>query len=594
MSTLDLALIGNCTFASLIDRRGRVVWTCLPRLDGDPVFHTLLGAPDNARDEGVFEILLDGEIETEQSYVDNTPVLKTRIHSADGAIEIKDCAPRFYWRERVFRPQTLIRRVTPIAGRPRIRVRVKPRFDYGATAPTITSGSNHIRYAGPAFALRLTTDVPVDYILAETAFTLDEPVDFVLGPDETLSAGVRETARDFEERTIHYWRGWTRRLALPLDWQEAVIRAAITLKLCTYEPTGAIVAAVTTSIPEAPGSGRNWDYRYCWIRDAFFVVRALNSLSAVKTMENYFRWLINVSASATNDHLQPVYGVGLETTLTERMIDSLPGYRSMGPVRVGNQAFEHYQHDVYGNVILGASQAFFDRRLAKPAGEAEFQLMEAHGERAFRLHDQPDAGIWEFRSRARIHTSSSLMCWAACDRLAQIARHLDLGERAVLWRERADGIRTRILTEAWSEKRQAFAESFGGHDLDASVLLMSEIGFIDPKDPRYVSTVEQMEKGLARGPHMMRYEARDDFGLPETAFNICTFWRLDALAKIGRVEEAREIFETMLASRNALGLLSEDTDPATGALWGNFPQTYSMVGIINGAMRLSRPWESVV
>ena len=594
MSTLELGIIGNCGFSALIDRQGRVVWCCLPRFDGDPVFHALLGAPEDAPDNGLFAIDLAGLAETEQFYEPNTAVLVTRLHSAQGSIEVRDNAPRFHWRDRIFRPQILVRRVIPISGRPRLRLRLRPRFDYGSIAPEITHGSNHVRYVGPDFTLRLTTDAPIDLLLSETEFNLDDPLNFILGPDETLAEGIGETARNFEERTLDYWRGWARRLAVPVDWQGAVIRAAITLKLCTYEQTGAIVAAVTTSIPEAPNSGRNWDYRFCWIRDAHFVVRALNSLAAVKTMENYFRWLMNVIASAKENHLQPVYSVALEPSLEERTIDSLPGYRAMGPVRVGNQAFEHHQHDVYGSAILGASQAFFDARLFKPAIADDFRLLEIFGERAFELHDQPDAGIWELRSRARVHTSSSVMCWAACDRLAHIASHLGLKTRAKHWRRQAKKIKDRILKDAWSDKRQAFVESFNGNDLDASALLMSEVGFIDPKDPRFVSTVEQLEKTLARGAHMMRYEAHDDFGLPETAFNICTFWRVDSLARIGRTEEARDIFEEMLKNRNHLGLFSEDTNPETGELWGNFPQTYSMVGIINGAMRLSRPWDAVL
>ncbi|MDH3582170.1 MAG: glycoside hydrolase family 15 protein, partial [Hyphomicrobiales bacterium] len=530
MSTLELGIIGNCGFSALIDRQGRVVWCCLPRFDGDPVFHALLGAPEDAPDNGLFAIDLAGLAETEQFYEPNTAVLVTRLHSAQGSIEVRDNAPRFHWRDRIFRPQILVRRVIPISGRPRLRLRLRPRFDYGSIAPEITHGSNHVRYVGPDFTLRLTTDAPIDLLLSETEFNLDDPLNFILGPDETLAEGIGETARNFEERTLDYWRGWARRLAVPVDWQGAVIRAAITLKLCTYEQTGAIVAAVTTSIPEAPNSGRNWDYRFCWIRDAHFVVRALNSLAAVKTMENYFRWLMNVIASAKENHLQPVYSVALEPSLEERTIDSLPGYRAMGPVRVGNQAFEHHQHDVYGSAILGASQAFFDARLFKPAIADDFRLLEIFGERAFELHDQPDAGIWELRSRARVHTSSSVMCWAACDRLAHIASHLGLKTRAKHWRRQAKKIKDRILKDAWSDKRQAFVESFNGNDLDASALLMSEVGFIDPKDPRFVSTVEQLEKTLARGAHMMRYEAHDDFGLPETAFNICTFWRVDSLA----------------------------------------------------------------
>ncbi len=594
MSGLDLGIIGNCGIGALIDKQGRIVWCCFPRFDGDPVFNALLREDGSHTADGAFSVSLDDLRETEQFYEPNTAVLRTRLHGASGSIEITDCMPRFKWRGRMFRPQSIVRRIIPISGRPRIMVRLRPTFDYNKRQPNLTYGSNHIRYVGPDVTLRLTTDAPIDYILAETPFNLDEPVNMIFGPDETLSDGLADTARHFEEQTIDYWRNWSRRLHLPLDWQEAVIRAAITLKLCTYEPTGAIVAALTSSIPEAANSGRNWDYRYCWLRDAFFVVRALNSLSAVHTMENYVGWLTNLASRAENNHLQPVYGIGLEGALTERVETELTGYRGMGPVRVGNQAHEHFQHDVYGNLVLGAVQTFFDKRLMRQAGQSDFERLEMAGEQAFRLHNQPDAGMWELRSRAHVHTSSSLMCWAACDRLAKIAGHLGLSDRANCWENRATQIRDTLLAEAWSEERQAFVDSFGGRNLDAGVLLMAEVGIIDPMDPRFVATVERLEETLARGPHMMRYESADDFGLPETAFNICAFWRLDALSRIGRREEALEIFETLLATRNHLGLLSEDTDFQTGEMWGNFPQTYSMVGIINGAMRLSRPWETYV
>jgi len=244
--------------------------------------------------------------------------------------------------------------------------------------------------------------------------------------------------------------------------------------------------------------------------------------------------------------------------------------------------------------VLGASQAFFDRRLFRRADRRDFAALELIGEQAWRLHDQPDAGMWELRTRARVHTSSALMCWAACDRLAKIAGAVDAGERVPLWRERADTIKARILERAWSEPRRAFVESFGGNDLDAGVLLMAEVGLIDPRDPRFVKTVEALETTLCDGPFMRRYEAPDDFGKPETAFNACSFWRIDALARIGRTAQAREIFEAMLARSNHVGLLSEDLHVASGELWGNFPQTYSMVGVINGAVRLSSRWDTVV
>jgi GH15 family glucan-1,4-alpha-glucosidase len=594
-ASLDLALIGNCAIGALVDASARIVWCCMPRFDSDPVFHALLDSGQGVGQEGTFAVELEGAIRSEQHYDPGTAIVRTRLFDANGqSIEVTDFAPRFMMRDRLFHPAQLVRRIRPLSGRPRVRLIVRPRSEWGTVKPSITRGSNHLRYVSPTATLRLTTDAPLTYVIDETWFSLHAPISLLLGPDETLSGGIAETARDFEEQTGIYWRDWTRRLALPLEWQEAVIRAAITLKLCQYGDTGAIVAAMTTSIPEAPHSQRNWDYRYCWLRDAFFVVRALNSLAEVGTMEDYLRWVHDVVRGAEGGHVQPLYGVGLERALPEQMLGHLSGYRGMGPVRVGNQAYEHFQHDVYGNIVLGAAQAFHDHRLLRRADVHDFCALEPMGERAWALHDQPDAGMWELRTRSRVHTSSSLMCWAACDRLSKIALVLALRERAVFWAERAKLIQQKILSHSWSEHRNAFVESFGGNDLDASVLLMAEVGFIHPKDPRFVSTVDALEASLCDGPYMRRYEAPDDFGRPETAFNVCSFWRIDALARIGRADQARDIFETLLSKRNHVGLLSEDLAPNTGELWGNFPQTYSMVGIVNGAVRLSKPWDSVV
>lgn len=591
--SLNLAMIGNCTYAALIDNMARVVWCCLPRFDGDPVFHSLLGTRGGEED-GTFAIELIGAARSEQLYLENTAVVQTRIFDGDGnAIEIVDFAPRFQRAGRMFRPTGMVRRVRPLAGHPRIRVSCRPRMNYGEIEPEVTFGSNHIRYVGNGQTLRLTTNASVTYVRAGTPFLLDGPLSFYLGPDESLTENPETLCRNFEEETVHHWKLWTRRLGLPLEYQEAVIRAAITLKLCTYEETGAIIAAATTSIPEAAGTERNWDYRYCWLRDAFFVIRALNSLSEMETMENYLRYLNNIASITNGDHVQPLYGIGLEDRLEERTVD-LPGYRSMGPVRVGNQAYEHFQHDVYGNIVLGASQAFFDKRLLHQPGIDDFHRLEKVGERAFLMHDQSDAGIWELRTRARVHTSSSLMCWAACDRLAKIARQFGLEAREAFWRLRADQIHKSICEKGWNAEIGAFAESFGGKDMDASLLLMAEVGFLPAKDPRFIGTVDKIGSVLRKGNHLFRYHAADDFGAPENAFNICTFWYIDALARIGRKDEAREIYETLLSCRNHVGLLSEDTNPNTGELWGNFPQTYSMVGIINGAVRLSSDWGSMV
>jgi GH15 family glucan-1,4-alpha-glucosidase len=588
-------LVGNCTISALIDRRARIVWCCLPRFDSPPAFRSLLDANAASFGSGSFCVELEHMARVEQSYDPGTAIVRTTLHDDAGqSIEVVDFAPRFTHHGRMFRPAQLVRRIRPVSGHPRIRIAVRPAAGWSEQPPAVTRGTNHLRFLLPDLTLRLTTDAPLTYVADQTWFSLHMPISLLLGPDETLDGGTEETARWFEEATARHWREWTRRLAVPLEWQDAVIRAAITLKLCQYEETGAIVAAMTTSIPEAPDSGRNWDYRYCWLRDAFFVVRALNSLAEVGTMEDYLRWLHDVVRGSDGGHVQPLYGIGLERDLAERVESGLGGYRGMGPVRVGNQAHEHHQHDVYGNIVLGAAQAFHDLRLFRRAGPDDFRALEWMGDRAWALHDQPDAGMWELRTRARVHTSSSLMCWAACDRLAKAAVALHLPDRASWWADRARTIRERILQASWNPNRKAFVESFGGETLDASVLLMAEVGFIDPRDPRFISTLRALEEHLCDGPFMRRYEEADDFGRPQTAFNVCTFWRIDALARLGRTSEARQIFEAMLACRNSVGLLSEDVAPATGELWGNFPQTYSMVGVVNGAMRLSRAWDEVV
>ena len=392
--SLSLGVIGNCTFSALIDSRGRIVWCCLPRFDGDPVFNALLqpgpGAPGSsskaaAAGSSSFGIEIEDFAESRQWYEPNTAVLRTQlIDKAGQAIEITDFAPRYYSRSRFFRPMTLVRRVKPIVGAPRIRVMLDVRFDWGRRQPLVTQGSNHIRFVGDALTLRLNTDASLSHLMSGQPFVLTREHNFLLGADESLTEGIADTARMFEQETLAYWRKWCQSLHIPLEWQQAVIRAAITLKLSLFEDTGAIVAAMTTSIPEAPGSQRNWDYRYCWLRDAFFVVRALNSLSETGTLEDYLRWLSNVVVQAKGGHIQPLYGIGLEREMPESVMAHLDGYRGMGPVRVGNQAQEHFQHDVYGNVVLGAAQAFHDQRLLHRAGLAEFTQLEAVGEQARR------------------------------------------------------------------------------------------------------------------------------------------------------------------------------------------------------------------
>ena len=592
---LNLALIGNCTLAALVDRHARIVWNCVPRFDGDPVLCSLLNAkPEGGLNGefGFYDVAIEDFARSEQRYRTNTAVLVTTLFDHKGqAVEVIDFAPRFRTYGRIHRPTTLIRMIRTVAGNPRIRVRLRPRFDYGEIEPEITRGSNHIRYVGPTTALRLTTDMPVSYILEETPFILESPVHLIFGADESLTAPIAETCRRFLENTAEYWTDFCRYLALPFEWQDAVIRAAITLKLCSFEETGAIVAAITTSIPEAPHTSRNWDYRYCWLRDSYFVVHALNRLGATKTMEDYLHYITNIVADSGDGYLDPLFTITLRKEITERTCDNLSGYRGMGPVRVGNAAHSQVQNDGYGAVILSSAQAFFDQRLERPGTLRLYERLELLGEQAVKLWNTPDAGLWELRTRERVHTFSALMCWAACDRLAKIGRRLGLADRAQRWMKEAGKIRAAILKKAYDPEQNTFVESFGGKDIDAALLLMHELGFIAADDPKFHGTIAAVEKWLRRENLIYRYHAADDFGEPETAFTVCTFWYIDALAAAGRREEARALFEQLLERRNHVGLLSEDIDPKTGELWGNFPQTYSMVGLINSAMKLSTAWE---
>jgi len=589
--SLDLAVIGNCSIAALIDKSGRIVWGCWPRIDGDPIFTALVDG--EAPRAGFFDIGFDEPVRSEQSYVRNTAIVRTVLTSASGAsFAITDFVPRFRQYGRMYRSRKIIRRVEPISGMCRIRVRMRPLWNYGRTAPDVVVGSNHIRYASEFGSIRLTTDAPLSYVAEERGFVLTSSFTFIVHSDEPLPDSVARIGREFYDETRDYWMDWVRNLNVPFEWQDAVIRAAITLQLCSFAETGAIVAALTTSIPEAPATERNWDYRFCWIRDAYFTVQALNRVGATRTMERFTDYVTNVIAMERGPTLKPVYAIMPESRLDEHVVAELAGYRGFGPVRVGNAAALQVQHDVYGSVILAASQMFFDERLPQKGDGALFALLEPLGERAHANALTPDAGIWEYRGRARVHTYSAAMCWVACDRLARIADSLGLADRARHWRTSADGLRETILARAWNKQGRFFAGSLDTDEIDASVLLLQELGIVRASDERFASTVEVIGTRLLRRGHLLRYSEPDDFGAPSVAFTICTFWYVDALAAVGRIAEAREIFQELLARRNHVGLLSEDIDPATGELWGNFPQTYSMVGLIVAAMRLSKSWDA--
>jgi GH15 family glucan-1,4-alpha-glucosidase len=590
MASLDLAAIGNCTVASLITPSGSHVWHCFPRLDGDPVFNALLGG--ETPDAGFFDVVMRDFVASEQRYLPNTAIVETTLRDKAGqSLRMLDFAPRYRRFGRMFRPPMIVRRIEPIAGRPLVSLRVRPTFGYGARRPQVTLGSNHARFVADDLVLRMTTDMPVSYALHETQLALDRPINVFLGPDETLSDNPDSLARMFLAETTSYWQDWVRDLNVPFDWQQAVIRAAITLKLCSFDDTGAIVAALTTSIPEAAGSTRNWDYRFCWLRDAFFTVTALNRLSATRTMEAFVRFVLDSLQRDEHAPIYPLLAVAPGMDPSERIAESLPGYRGIGPVRVGNAAVSQRQNDVYGSIVLTAAQMFWDHRLPLQGDLSLYRQLCQIGRAAAAAALEPDAGLWEYRNRSRIHTFSAAMCWAALHRLGHIARHMGIEADAEMWLDQAAKLQLTILERATVPNEGWLSGVLDGAVADASTLVLPEIGFISSQDERFVRTLEIVEKRLVKSGFVMRYDEADDFGLPENAFLLCTFWYIDALAKAGRRKEARALFENVLSCCNHVGMLSEDVDPHSRELWGNFPQTYSQVGLILSAMRVSRTWE---
>jgi len=585
MADLDLALVGNCSFGALIDKAGTVKWCCLPRFDGDPVFCSLLR---RTNDIGFYEISLENYSHSKQSYIRNTGVLVTQLYSKGGdSIEITDFAPRFMNYDRAYRPNMLIRVVKPLAGHPRIRVRIRPTFGYGWGSPEKTRGTNHIRYLLPNFAIRVTTNAPISYIVDEITFEIVETTTFVLMPDESLRESLNDLANSYLDRTIDYWLEFSRILSIPFEWQEQVIRSVITVKLCSYEESGAMLAAITTSIPVSPRS-QGHDLRFCWLRDSSNIIHTLNKLGSTKTMEDFLKYISNiVGSSESKDHLQPVYGIALETSLYEKEMHRLSGYRGLGPVRVGNKDCKALQHDVYGHVILASTQMFFDRRLKNMGDHKLFERLEVIGELALQVYDQPDSGPLGLETEAsEVHTFSAVMCWVAADRLRKISQHIGLDERSAYWKQHADSMRTVIISKTWNEARQSFSCVWGSDKVDAFLLLLPQVGFLHAHDEKFIKTVERVEKDLKKD-HFIIASAGDSTSGNTTY----TFWYINALAAIGKREVARELFEYMLKVCNSSGLLSERVDIPSRELWGNFPKTTAMVGLIECALKLSKDWD---
>jgi GH15 family glucan-1,4-alpha-glucosidase len=581
-------LIGNCQFSALVHNRGEIVWCCLPRLDSEPVCSSLLDSADGGR----FRIgPADGEAGT-QRYLPNTNILETTFLTSTGSFRVVDFAPRFIQFGRAFRPTQLMRVVEPIEGTPRIAVVCEPRLGWSKERPRAVRGSHHVRFEGFDSELRLTTDIPLSY-LGGQPFTLTGRGHLVLSWGAPVEETLAPLCERFWNETSRYWQRWVKQCDIPPLFQREVIRSALTLKLHCFEDPGAIVAAMTTSIPESPASGRTWDYRYCWLRDAYYVLNTFGLLGQFEEREQFVQYLLNVAGGAPGLNLAPLYRIDGSSNLQETILANWAGYNGEQPVRIGNAAALHSQNDIYGEMVLALTPIFLDERLSAARSPAAFRLIEGLARKAISLAGVPDAGIWEYRTEWKAQTFSSLMCWAGADRMAGIAdRHGPA--LAAEFRTAASRIQAEVIAQSWNAGKRSFVGHYGGEDLDASLLQMARLRFLPAADPRLSSTIDSIQTDLSREGWLQRYSLNDGFGKPTVAFVICTFWLIEALAAAGRRDEARAAFDRIHGALSPLGLLSEDYDPTTPRMWGNFPQTYSHVGLIHAAFAASPQWSEVL
>ncbi len=585
---MKYGIIGNCAYSALIED-GSVEWMCWPRMDSSFIFGRML----DRHAGGEFRVELVGEHTMRVEYIENTNVLRTVFEGPSGSFELIDFAPRFLQFDRSYKPTMLVRILRPLVGEPVVRVTCKPTYDYGRTRPRSWLGSNHIQYLDFPVPVRLTTDMSLTYVEEGRPFVLTGEKHLVLTWGQPLERSLRETAQSFLDQTTRYWRGWVKHTRVPRDYQREVIRSALVLKLHQFEDTGAIIAATTTSIPEYPGSGRNWDYRYCWLRDTFFSLNAFERLGHFDEMERFLGYLLNLCRQVGDDRLQPLYAINGEAKIVEEILDHLEGWRGEQPVRIGNQAYEHVQNDVYGEMILAISRLLLDTRFIGTEGLAGIRgILDQLLRQIERRIDEPDAGLWELRNTQKLHSFSVLTHWAGADRAIELAEVLDDPE---LWK-RADAAarkaRDILEQQCWDPERGVLTQAAGAQNLDASMLLALHFGFFGGDVERASTHVRAIQKQLQTGARMLkRYDVQDDFGEQEAAFTVCSFWLVEALALIGEKVEARELFDFLLERHNGLGLYSEDIMPRTDQLTGNFPQTYSHVGLINAAFRLSRSWD---
>lgn len=586
----NTGLIGNCAYLAHVNVNTNIDWLCWPAFDSSFIFGGIL----DKNKGGEFSILPENEYSSEQYYLENTNVLCTVITCSSGKYRVTDFAPRFNQYERYFKPLMLIRKVEPLEGWPRIKVKCGPVCNYGERRQKAIRGSNHIDYNGCDESIRLTTNIAVSNLSNEQYFALNETKYLALTYGQHLEAPLISTAERFLAETISYWRLWIKHSSIAGFYQQYVIRSALVLKIHQYEDTGAVIAASTTSLPEFPGSGRNWDYRYCWLRDTYYVLTSLNHIGHFEEMEHYFNYITDISFSEGEDfRYQPLYGITGKKKLYEIILEDLDGYLGNKPVRIGNQAYEHIQNDIYGQVLISLLPLYTDHRFIFKERKDSDKWIASLLNKIERTIDEKDAGIWEFRNIANVHCYSNLFQWAGCNAAAKMAVTIgnkELEDKANRLKDKAE----QNIENCYDPERKVYTHAANSPHLDASTLQLIMMNYLDPSSPRAKDHLTALEKELKTPSGLFyRYLHADDFGKPKTTFLICAFWYVEALACVGRLDDAIREFEKLMKYCNHLLLFSEDADEATGSQWGNYPQAYSHVGLMNAAyriaMKLDRP-----
>jgi GH15 family glucan-1,4-alpha-glucosidase len=583
----DYALIGNCVNAALVSREGSVDWWCVPRFDSHACFAALLGTPANGR----FLIGPVGPAQSSRRYRPDTMVLETEHDTETGRVRVVDCLVMHDG------GPLLVRRVEGISGFVPMRLELIVRFDYGSVVPWVHRVDGNWQAIGGPDALEMYTPVELtgQNLTTTAEFTVRrrERVPFVLGwfPSHDVRS-VPRGAGQLIARTTKYWHAWSARCSYNGEWRDAVLRSLLTLESLTYKPTGGTVAAPTTSLPETLGGSRNWDYRFCWVRDATLTLEALIAGGYREEAERWRDWLLRAAAGRPEE-LQTMYGVAGERRLTELELDWLPGYGGARPVRTGNAAHEQLQLDVFGELADVLWQGLrAGLVLNKPEYSGLLRLLLTSLEERWR---EPDEGIWEVRGPRRHFTHSKVMCWVAFDRTVAIGEQLGFDWPLDRWRAVCDEIHDEVCARSYNEEIGAFTQTYEGTELDAAVLLIPLVGFLPVEDPRVASTIEVIGRDRSRGGltsdgFVMRYEPMHDgvdgIGEPEGVFLPCSFWMVEVLALAGRTDEARALFERLLAVANDVGLYAEEYDPHAPRLLGNFPQAFTHLALVGAAHTL--------